>query len=178
MSHSSARSLLNQILENFAAIKVVNLDFFGRFIKKKSNRSQFEKKYKDKGIELNIGFNGEHELNESEDEESDDQSQLQIQKNIELKASTPRKMSGFGDDNEEVKVDIKKQLFKIPQQQFTNEEVVETVHVAGNKKKTYNTYMDRLQAETKEAIKKLGPEKARDILGDAYPMAARMETKP
>ena len=56
MSYTTAKSILDQTLENFPNLTEFKIDFLGKFIKSKENRNNLRQMYKYKQVELQLGF--------------------------------------------------------------------------------------------------------------------------
>ena len=56
MSYTSAKSILDQTLENFPNLQEFKIDFLGKFIRSKENRNNFRQMYNYKQVELQLGY--------------------------------------------------------------------------------------------------------------------------
>ena len=56
MSYTTAKSILDQTLENFPNLQEFKIDFLGKFIRSKENRNNFRQMYNYKQVELQLGY--------------------------------------------------------------------------------------------------------------------------
>ena len=79
MSYTTAKSILDQTLENFPNLQEFKIDFLGKFIRSKENRNNFRQMYNYKQVELQLGYKAQNfRFRNSDDSELGDGPETEV----------------------------------------------------------------------------------------------------